>query len=58
MKVLKMIAQILLAPFVLLVRANAKPSPNKKVSVLLVALVSALLIAVLVLIYYHQYIIG
>jgi hypothetical protein len=58
MKVLILIAQILLSPFALLFRANAKPSPNKRVSIILVALVSILLLAVLILIYYNKYIIG
>lgn len=54
MKILNLVLQIIFAPFLLLVKTNAKPSPNKKMNFLLVILISVVLVAILVLIYYHK----
>lgn len=54
MKIFNFILSVLFSPFVLLFKANAKPSPNKNVKTLLVLLVSIIAVFALVLIMYHE----
>ncbi len=54
MKIINIIIEILTSPFVLLFRANAKPSPNKVVKPLLVLLVSLLVLAIFILLVYFE----
>lgn len=54
MKIVNFIIEILTAPFVVLFRANAKPSPNKKVRPVFVLLISLVIIAALILIVYNE----
>ena len=54
MKIVNFIVEILISPFVVLFRANAKPSPNKVVKPIFVFLISAVVLAALILIVYHE----
>ena len=54
MKIVNFIIEILISPFVVLFRANAKPSLNKTVKPLIVFLISAVAVAVLILIMYYE----
>lgn len=54
MKILNIIVEILTAPFVLLFRANAKPSPNKNVNPIIVLLISLVVIAALIFLVYYE----
>ena len=54
MKIVNLIIEILTAPFVLLFRANAKPSPNKVVKPIFVLLIALALTALFILIVYNE----
>ena len=51
---LNLIIQAIFAPFVLLFRANAKPSPNKNVNPIIVFLISLVVIAALIFLVYYE----
>lgn len=54
MKIVNLILEILTAPFSLLFRANAKPSPNKVVKPIFVLLISLAIVVLLILIVYYE----
>ena len=54
MKIVNLILEILTAPFSLLFRANAKPSPYKVVKPIFVLLISLAIVVLLILIVYYE----
>ena len=57
-KVLFIIFEAIISPFTLLLRANVVPNPNKVVKLWLVFLVSAAIVALIVLYSYREVIFG
>ena len=54
MKIIGLIFEILISPFTVLFRANAKPSPNKQVNPILVFIIAAVAVALLILLMYNE----
>ena len=53
-KVLYIIFEAIISPFTLLLRANVVPNPNKVVKLWLVFIISAIIVALLVLYNYRE----
>jgi hypothetical protein len=53
-KVLYVIFEAIISPFTLLLRANVVPNPNKVVKLWLVFIISAIIVALLVLYNYRE----